>query len=275
MAEAAFFGQETYYQRLKQGVAVGDEAVMEQLLTDINGYARPKVQSWVRADDVEDVLMEIDCQVLTHIASFLTESDENTPYQRQAWLKTLIQRTLYDYLDRNSFGETYRTRKKREAQGQEPSEVSLTSLEGWQDQGGDLVAEGSPEEDYLRREESAVLNEIITAACGLRVGPGEILTFLYHNVVFFLEGDSEKKGLPAQTAQRLEGKTLGELRDRLPQALEQASGYLVPEELLAPLDQKLMGRREEIYAFQGPKISASASYSKKRIAEARRKQMKK
>ncbi|MCD8144589.1 MAG: hypothetical protein LUD79_04535 [Oscillospiraceae bacterium] len=244
---------------------------MSRLLTDVNRYARPKAIQWVGLQEAEDVLMELDCQVLTHIAGFLRQSDDKTPYQRQAWLKTLLQRTLYDYVDRNHFGETYRTRKSREAQGQEVQTISLTSLESWQEQGGDLADSVTLEEQVLQRGESQVLNEIIETACALRVGPAEVLTFLYHNVVFFLEGDSEKKGVPAQTAQRLEGKTLGELRDRLPAALEQASGHAVPAGAFAALDQKLEGRRDEVYTFNAAKISASASYSKRRVAEKRRK----
>ncbi len=271
MAETVFFGEESYYQQLKQGVLNGDDAVMSRLLTDVNRYARPKAIQWVGPQEAEDVLMELDCQVLTHIAGFLRQSDDKTPYQRQAWLKTLLQRTLYDYVDRNHFGETYRTRKNREAQGQEVQTTSLTSLESWQEQGGDLTDSVTLEEQVLQRGESQVLNEIIETACALRVGPAEVLTFLYHNVVFFLEGDSEKKGVPAQTAQRLEGKTLGELRDRLPAALERASGHAVPAGAFAALDQKLEGRRDEIYTFNAAKISASASYSKRRVAEKRRK----
>lgn len=269
MENYPFFGDEQYYRSLKRGILEGDESVMTQMLEDVNNYARPKVLSWVGADDVDDVLMELDCRLLTHIASYMSQSDDKTPYQRQAWLKTLVNHTLYDYLDQNRFGESYRTRKHHEAEGKTSMDTPPVSLEAWQESGGDLAAAGSLEEDYLRHEESDVLNEIIRSVCTLRIGPAEVLTFLYHNVVFFLEGESEKKGYPAQTARRLEGKTLGELRDRLPAELERTSGCSVSQELFRGLDQKLVGHREDLYTFDAGKISASSSYSRKRVNESR------
>lgn len=271
MEGEVFFGNEQYYQSLKRGILAGDETVMAQLLNDVNSYARPKVLTWVGADDADDVLMELDCRLLTHIASYLNQSDDKTPYQRQAWLKTLLNHTLYDYLDQSRFGESYRTRKQHEAEGKTAVTAPPVSLEAWRESGGDLADVDSPEEDYLRHEESEVLNEIIESVCALRIGPAEVLTFLYHNVVFFLEGESEKKGYPAQTARRLEGKTLGELRDRLPDELERAAGCAVSPEVFSGLDQKLIGHRDDIYTFDAGKISASSSYSKKRVNERRKK----
>lgn len=275
MAENVFFGEESYYQMLKQGILTGDDKVMDRLLQDVNRYARPKAVQWVGQDDAEDVLMELDCQLLTHIATFLRQSEDKTPYQRQSWLKTLINRTIYDYLDRNRFGESYRTRKNQQEQGKDGDAPVLTSLESWQEQGGDLADALSLEDQYLQKEESEVLNDIVETACGLRIGPAEILTFLYHNVVFFLEGESEKKGLPSQTASRLDGKTLGELRDQLPAALEEAAGCPVSREAFRGLDEKLKGHRDDIYTFNAAKISASSSYSKRRVAEERKKKQEK
>ncbi len=270
MADPAWFGNETYYQQLKQDVIDGNPQAMERLLTDVNAYARPIAHQWAGREDAEDILMELDCRVLTHIVLFLQQSDNKTPFQRQAWLKTLLQRTIYDHLDREGFGEHYRTRKKREAQGQTPTSVQSTSLEAWQEQGGDIAALLGPEEEFLLREESPILNEIIQYACALQLGPAELLTFFYHNVVFYLEGTSEKKGLPTQTAQRLAGKSLGELRDALPAMLEEVSGLAVPLHLLEPLDRKLEGHREELYTFPASKISASTSYTKRRVAAQRK-----
>ncbi len=267
MYEATWFGNEQYYQILKAGIAGGDAAVINQLFADINAWARPRAIQWGGLQDADDILMELDCRVLTHIAAFLRQSDSKTPAQRQAWLKTLLQRTCYDHVDLNRFGATYRTRKARAQRGEEVEDTALTSLESWQESGGDLAAPLTPEEELLIQEGNDLLNGIIRTACSLRVGPAEVLTFLYHNLVFFLEGESEKKGNPARTAQRLGGKTLGHLRDKLPVALYAVSGYAVPEEAFSLLDQKLTGHREEVYTFEAAKISALTSYMKRRIAE--------
>jgi hypothetical protein len=245
--EKVFFGAESYYQWLKAGVLSGDLDVMEQMIRDVNRYAEPELKKWFPQGEWEDVQQELDLALWKQISHYLQGSDHYHPYQRQRWLKTLIQRTIYQHL---------RTM---------PQES--TSLEGLEEQGYEPVDHGQGEAAMLNSWCSDTLTQIAQAVCAMKISPERMLTFFYHNIVFFLEGDNNCNGKPQETAARLGGKTLGQLRDALPRALEEATGLSLPERVLAPLDRKLEGHRQEIYAATPTEISVSTSNAKKRVAQ--------
>jgi hypothetical protein len=240
-----FFGVEDYYQWLKAGVLAGDLAVMEQMIADVNAYAWPELRKWFSKEDSEDVQQELDLALWKGIYSYLEQSDSYHPFQRQRWLKTLIQRTIYHHLQN--------------------ADLTPSSLEGMQEAGYEPESGEDPEAQLLRQLGSQSLEDILTTVCAMKIMPDKMLVFFYHNIVFFLEGDGIHNGKPQETAARLNGKTLGQLRDQLPQALEEATGLSVDESLLSGLDKKLEGHREDILSLTPNEISVSTSNSKKRI----------
>lgn len=262
-----FFGSDNYIAWLKDGLARGDEEVTERLLLDVNEYARGQIRGKVRPDEVEDVIMAVDCSLLTHIASFLFRSGEFSPFQRQNWLKTLIRNATLDHLQDNRWGDNWRTRKNTDG------ESSETMLLSWEEyiQKQDLSGGETLEEKVIGQASSQVLDELVELVCSMGAEPAALLAFLYHNVVFFLAGDSVKKGRPQETLAHLNGKTLGQLRDGLPDAICAVSGYQVDRNAFRALDLRLAGRRDDVFRMNSKKLSASVSYLKSRVSAEYRK----
>jgi DNA-directed RNA polymerase specialized sigma24 family protein len=248
-ADKVFFGAEDYYQWLKAGILAGDLSVMDQMISDVNGYAWPQLRKYFSEEDAEDVQQELDLSLWKGIYSYLAQSDDFHPFQRQRWLKTLIQRTIYQHI--RSAADT-------------PSSLDELLEVGYEPEGSP-----DPEVELLRQMGSQSLEEILTTVCSMRIAPDKMLVFFYHNIVFFLEGDGVYNGKPQETAAQLNGKTLGQLRDQLPAALAEVTGLTVDERLLAGLDKKLEGHRADILNLTPNEISVSTSNSKKRIQSLR------
>ena len=255
--EKVFFGAESYYQWLKAGVLAGDMAVMEKMIEDVNAYARPQIRSVFRKkEDVEDVLQNLDLRLWTQIAGYVQKSDEYHPYQRQSWLKTLILRSIVDYQRELLEEPAGSLEEEQETRGVEP------------DDGGEME---SRVHDQMHNE---TLNSIILDVCSMRISGEKMLTFFYHNIVFFVINGTAKNGKPQETRNLLAGKTLGQLRDALPLTLKKVTGCEVDQALFRKLDEKLEGHREDVYGLDADEISVTVSSTKKRLVELKKREEK-
>ncbi len=250
--EKVFFGAESYYQWLKAGVLAGDMSVMEKMIRDVNAYALPQIcKRFNKREDVEDILQELDLTLWKQVAKYVRESDQYHPFQRQSWLKKLIGGVIANYQRMVLAHQAASLEEERENRGVEP------------DDGGEMEAAIY---DKLCNE---TLNQIIQDICSMRISPDKMLTFFYHNIVFFLGTGNGRNGKPRETMERLQGKTLGQLRDELPRALRQATGCDVDEALFRRLDEKLGGHRDDVYQLYAREISIATSNSRKRLARMR------
>ncbi len=247
--EKAFFGAESYYRWLKAGVSAGDMAVMEKMIEDVNAYARPQIcLRFSKKEDIEDILQELDLALWKQIAKYVRDSDEYHPFQRQSWLKKLISGVIANY-----------QRAAGHPAGSLEEEFEKSGLEP--DDGGRM------EFEVYDRMCNETLAQIILDISSMRISAEKMLTFFYHNIVFFLEGGSRRNGKPQETIRRLRGKTLGQLREELPQAIRQAAGCEVDEKLFRKLDERLRGHEDDVYRLTPDEVSVTISNSRKRLAE--------
>ncbi len=248
--EKVFFGAESYYQWLKAGVLAGDMAAMEKMIQDVNAYALPQIRKcFHRREDVEDILQELDLTLWKQIAKYVRESDQYHPFQRQRWLKALINGVITNYQRTVMAHQADSLEEEQENRGVEP------------DDGGKM------ETEVYNKLCNETLIRIILDICSMRISADKMLTFFYHNIVFFMESGSSQNGKPQETMRRLQGKTLGQLRDELPQAIWRATGCEVDGKLFRELDEKLEGCREDVYGLFASEISITTSNSKKRLME--------
>ncbi|HIW93049.1 MAG TPA: hypothetical protein H9868_00755, partial [Candidatus Flavonifractor merdipullorum] len=100
------FGSQAFFDRLYQGVSDGDVTIYEELDRVISRAAGGLVASKIPSADRNDVLQEVKLTVCKKITSFLRDSAENTPAQRNAWLVKIVQSKINDYYRKHFFRNT-------------------------------------------------------------------------------------------------------------------------------------------------------------------------
>ena len=218
------FGSQNFFNRLKAGVTAGDPDVYVDLNDMVDRSVRYLVSAQVNASDVEDVLQEIKITVWRQMSFFLQSSADNTPSQRNAWLKKVAASKISDF---------YRKRSLKQ-------EVSLEETTD----GG--PSSGRPSESLLLREADRLINyrrccRAISHICNLDMTPDRLLAVLYNGIIIPLSsaGADKKKGAPAALVRHFSGRPLSELRSTLWKALCFLFTSAPPESLLEPLDRKL------------------------------------
>lgn len=219
------FGAQEFFNRLKDGMSKGDQVVYEELNSVVNRSVRNLVRSRVRFSDVDEVIQEIQCSVWVHMSFFLESSENNAPAQRNAWLIKIANSRINDFLNKNYKNECL------------PLE-DVGSLGGG-------PAPGPTPPTPVDEEEQANFERccrIVSYICSLDMAPDRILACLYNALLIpaMARGNARKKGDPEAIVRRFSGRPLSEFRDFLWKELRFLFRLPMPEDVLAPLDRKLV-----------------------------------
>ncbi len=231
------FGSQAFFDRLYQGVSDGDVTIYEELDRVISRAAGGLVASKIPSADRNDVLQEVKLTVCKKITSFLRDSAENTPAQRNAWLVKIVQSKINDYYRKHFFRNT------EDPTGDTPRwSPKEQSLEDYQaDQHGTA---SSPEEVMLEKMRNKTIQDtcdnLMAHVCSLNLSPERIIAFFYNAVIFPLSAEKRrKKGDPTALLEALMGKELNQLSMQMKSDLSQLFGRKVPDWVFAPLDNKI------------------------------------
>lgn len=231
------FGSQAFFDRLYQGVSDGDVMIYEELDRVISRAAGGLVASKIPSADRNDVLQEVKLTVCKKITSFLRDSAENTPAQRNAWLVKIVQSKINDYYRKHFFRNT------EDPTGDTPRwSPKEQSLEDYQaDQHGTA---SSPEEVMLEKMRNKTIQDtcdnLMAHVCSLNLSPERIIAFFYNAVIFPLSAEKRrKKGDPTALLEALMGKELNQLSMQMKSDLSQLFGREVPDWVFAPLDNKI------------------------------------
>ncbi|WP_294551572.1 hypothetical protein [uncultured Pseudoflavonifractor sp.] len=218
------FGTQAFFERLKAGIASGDQEFYNELDTTVERSIGHMVRSKIQYPDSDDVMQNIKTEVWLRISMFLNSSECSLPAQRNAWLKKVAASKISDF---------YRKRSLKQ-------EVSLEETTD----GG--PSSGRPSESLLLREADRLINyrrccRAISHICNLDMTPDRLLAVLYNGIIIPLSsaGADKKKGAPAALVRHFSGRPLSELRSTLWKALCFLFTSAPPESLLEPLDRKL------------------------------------
>lgn len=221
------FGNQEFFDRLKAGVTAGDQDVYVELNNVVSRSVRNLVRAKVKPQDVDDVLQNIQVSVWRHLTPFLQSSENNTPAQRNAWLIVLAKSRINDFLNAN-----YKNRPQQFDEGE-------SSGKGTGNPGPTPPFPVDP----VQLANYELCCRAISYVCRLNMTPDRLLSCIYNGLVIpaAFKGHARKKGNPKLVVHLFAGRPLSQFRAALWQALNTLLILPPPEDLLAPLDQKLQG----------------------------------
>lgn len=273
------FGSETFFERLRQGVAQGDPDVYLELDRAVERSVRALVASKIPYAEREDVMQEIKLTVYRKLVGFLKRSAEYSPAQRNAWLQLVARSRINDYFRKNYFrlSPEEEERLRSQFQTQEKQEKwypKFSSLDDQEMEG--LTASSTPEENLLSKlrnqEDQNRCDRLIAYICGLRLPPERIVAFFYNVILLPLSaGDGRKKGDPTQIADMLAGRPLEELVREMERDLSRLFGRDFPDWVFSPLEDKLAADPRQVFRMNKREISVVSSRTRISLCKNREK----
>ena len=148
--------------------------------------------------DREDIIQEVQLNVFKGLPEYIKKSGKYNEYQRNAWLKRIIEHEVSDYLKvkKKYTPEEIDDIIKRLSGGKNESDTLSTVIKN------DTV-KNAPE----------MLSEAISMLLAIRTTPDKIIAFLYNRVESIAK--NRKNGSPGEVYKALKAKKLGEAFKKL------------------------------------------------------------
>lgn len=258
------FGYDTFFERLRQGVAQGDPDVYLELDRVVERSVAGMVAHKIPVSDREDVMQEIKLTVYRNLVKFLKRSADYSPAQRNAWLRLVAKSRINDY---------YRKNYLFLPPDQDAS--ALPKFQSMDDEDVRLIASPfTPEHGLLNKshnnENQDLCDRLIAYICGLRLSPERIVAFFYNAILIPLSAnDSRKKGDPTWVVRNFSGRPLEELVRELKRDLSQFFGRDIPDWVFSPLEEKLDACPPQAFQMNEREISVLSSRTRTNLRQHR------
>lgn len=166
----------------------------------------------IEADEYEDIISEVFCRVVKSLDGFIKNANRYEPSQRQSWLRSIVYRTIADYL----------TERRRLVVSDE-----LTEEEG---------NEKSRERDEFDAIHFAsVLKNVVRVVCLAPSKPEKILAYIYNVLIFRELAGRRKNGAATAASNYMNGKKLHTLKNAMVEFIDAVFGVEITPEEIKPL----------------------------------------
>lgn len=218
------FGNDSFFNLLKSTMLQDpDNSSYSEILKIVENDVFSRILSKVDYPDCDDVLQQVLVSVWTSLAKFVLTSEDNTPAQRNAWLNRIVDNKISDY-----FRKQYSIREVS-------IDEDISVLEGALEH--DPYAEIEAKE--IERGHQEKLDNALSYIFSLNIAPEKIIAFMYSKVIFFLKHGGSIKGSAQYACEKLNGKSISEIKPIFFEDLQTSLGRKLPPTLLKQLEEKL------------------------------------
>ena len=244
------FGNEETFELIKQAVLQGceqDYAALYEIIsadsmTLIKKYQH-KYQHKLQFVVKEDMVHEVVFKVFNHLPQFYTKSEDKTPQQRNAYLKTIVHNEYVSYIRKeNRWPEFDTVRFEDQRTGEAQEDV---------------------EERMARR--IAVL-EALKDVFQIRTSPEKIIGFIYNKV---LNNKTGINGSPKEITEELNGIPIVQAFKQMAQDLSEEFGEDIPQYVLAPLWEQIEKYPNRPFDITVKSLTEGSSRIQKKMKEKR------
>ena len=225
------FSTDEFYYELKEHATNPNEdgsiftLLYDTMKTDLMGFISSNLGGDLK-NEADDVFHMVYLSVWRALPQFLNNSELMHENQRAAWLMTITNRRIADCL-----------RKYYHMKNEQPLEDELiNSIPDNNSQ---------PEKQVFDKMISEKVLLSLTQLFSIKTSPEKIIGFLYSKIIIPIETGGRCNGRPTETAERLVGKTLFEIRNEIVDDLEMTFEGHIPLEVFTVFDEKLNKKNEK------------------------------
>ncbi len=239
-----YFGSDEFFNKLHKKVSSDnskDADIYDELYEVIKKDVWRKIYSSLKnSEDTEDIFHEVYTAVYKKLVSFLLNSEYNISYQRQAWLNSITENKIKDFLNKKN--ETIEINKPN---GEIEKKYIPYIVDSFDNEESNIKKSEtkSVEEMYTEKYASEKLVNRLEHLLSLNVGIDRLLGYCYSKIIIPLNNANNftknASGKPKLAEKELNNRTIEDIVKHFPKDLQNAVEKKLPPYIFDKIYERL------------------------------------